>query len=95
MQPIKFTISDGKNSGNFTLDPLTQIRFMAYADVNGLNLTDMLERLIFFGTADQDEEKADFGVPDWNCLRNTISTIDDKLRWTREDEERLAELGKE
>jgi hypothetical protein len=86
MKTITFTITDGEKSGTFTLDPLTQIRFMAYADVNSLNLPDMLERLILFGTANEDdEEQPTFSVPDWNCLRNTAATLDDDLRWTRRD----------
>jgi hypothetical protein len=93
MKKIKITISDGKNRGSFTLDPLTQIRFMAYADVNSLNLPDMVERLVAFGTAAEDEEQPNLSVPDGNCLRNAVATIDDDLRWTRRDEVLLEQLG--
>jgi hypothetical protein len=93
MNSIKITISDGKNRGSFTLDPLTQIRFMAYADVNSLNVSDMLERLVLFGTADEDEEQPNLSVPGGNCLRNAVATIDDDLRWTRRDEVLLEQLG--
>jgi hypothetical protein len=95
MKKIKITISDGKNRGSFTLDPLTQIRFMAYADVNSLNLSHMLERLVLFGTVHEEEEQPNLSVPDWSCLRNVMSTLDDDLRWTRRDEVLLEQLGQQ
>jgi hypothetical protein len=52
-------VSNGKTLGSIDLDPVTQLRLLAYAKVNEIDLIEMIDRAVWFTTASETEGDKD------------------------------------